>query len=75
MCKEYVLRFALLGRIGDHMEPVEPLHRTSVMLPVSLHKEASEVAKREHMPLSFLIRRSLRRELDRLARAQARRSA
>lgn len=56
------------------MEEIEPLHRTSVLLPVSNHREAVQAAKREHITLSVLMRRALRRELDRLERARGRRS-
>jgi metal-responsive CopG/Arc/MetJ family transcriptional regulator len=51
------------------------LHRTSVMLPVSLHREATTAAREDHVNLSIVVRAALRDYLLRRKRAQARRSA
>jgi hypothetical protein len=51
------------------------LHRTSFMWPVAEHKAALAQAAAEHISLTALMRRAVRRELERLARAKARRSA
>lgn len=53
----------------------EKKHRTSFLHPVSEHREATEVAEEEGIPLAQLIREALRREIDRRRRIRARKSA